>query len=140
VIAVTQNGHNRFQDSMSIAEIKEKAKYNVQKEARGASPLTLLKTARSQSLVAQALEDAGDLKRALDALTKVASLVRMFMDSAEFASEKSSSGKHGMLYKEFSDFMAVCQSLSLPFLKRIRTPHSMTAAISYSVQRLWKQG
>ena len=88
---------------MTVAEIKDKAKESVQKEARGASAITLLRTARTQSAKARTSEESGDLKGALDAITKAASLTRMCMDSSEFKTEK-----HGVLHKEFRDFMAVC--------------------------------
>lgn len=79
------------------------AKEAVRKEARGASALTLIKTARSQLVTAKDYESQGDLKGALSAFTKAASLAQMTMDTAEFASE--SKGKGGVLRKEFTEFI-----------------------------------
>ena len=83
----------------------EKAKENVQKEARGASPLSLIKSARTQSGKAKDCELKGDLKGTLNAVTKAASLAQMCMDSPEFIAEGR--GKRGVLHKEFTEFMEV---------------------------------
>jgi TPR repeat protein len=91
-----------FDSNFSVNEIKQKAREAVRKEARGASALTLLKTAKTQMLTARDFESQGDLKEALSAFTKVASLLQMTMDTAEFASE--SRGKGGVLKKEFAEF------------------------------------
>jgi ubiquitin carboxyl-terminal hydrolase 8 len=91
---------------MTTLEIKEKAKDFVRKEARGATALTLIKTARSQVVNARTSEDKGDYRGALDAVTKAATLAQMFMGSSEFTEEKQP-GKHGVLYKEFHDFISV---------------------------------
>lgn len=102
-VAAMQNGFTRNQEMTTAAEVKEKAKEAVQKEARSASALTLIKIARSQMTLARECELRGDLKGALGALTKAASLANMFMSSAEFQAEK---GK-GVLRNELVSFMEV---------------------------------
>jgi ubiquitin carboxyl-terminal hydrolase 8 len=117
---VTQNGRTRSQDSTSIAEIKDKAKESVQKEARGASAIALLRAAGVQSIKARASEESGNLKDALGAITRAASLARMFMESSEFKAEAQSGG-HGVLHKQFRDFIAVRSTL---FIRSESDDHS----------------
>jgi ubiquitin carboxyl-terminal hydrolase 8 len=105
-ISATQTGFTQFNDDMTAAEIKIKAQATVQKEARGASAMSLIRAARAQSLLAKKYEMNGNLKIALDAFTKAASLAKMTMESAEFAAE-SASGRTGLLRKEFTDFWVV---------------------------------
>ncbi|KAF9233475.1 hypothetical protein BU15DRAFT_53836 [Melanogaster broomeanus] len=98
-----QNGSVATKDNLTVAEVKEKAKEDVRKAAHGVSAISLIKTARSQSQLAQINENQGDLKGALSALLKAGSLAHMFMNSPEFIAENKH-GKHGVLYKEFLDF------------------------------------
>ncbi|KAL6309343.1 hypothetical protein BKA93DRAFT_821670 [Sparassis latifolia] len=98
--AAMQNGLSTHHDT--VAQIKEAAKEQAQK-VRGASAISLLKSARGQIQLAQALERDGNLKGALSALTKSAALAQMFMDSAEFKQE-AQPGKMGVLVKDFLDF------------------------------------
>ena len=102
-----QNGLSASNERISISNIKEKAKEDARRHAKGISAISLLKAARNQSQVAQANEDQGDLKGALSALLKAGSLAAMVMNSSEFAGE-SRPGKHGLLYKEFVNFQKVC--------------------------------
>lgn len=88
---------------MSISEIKEKAKDDARRHAKGISAISLLRTARSQLQMAQSHENKGDLKSALSALLKAGSLAAMVMNSSEFMNE-SKFGKHGVLYREFVNF------------------------------------
>lgn len=53
-------------DTMSVSELKDQAKSNVQR-IKGASALSLLKTAKEQSAIASRQENEGDLKSALRA-------------------------------------------------------------------------
>jgi ubiquitin carboxyl-terminal hydrolase 8 len=101
-----QNGPLPPNDPMSVPEIKEKAKEPAHKFARGASAMSLIKTARTQSLTAQECEMSGDLKGALSAFIKAGTLAQMVMDTTEFKAE-SGPGKKGVLYKEFQDFTQV---------------------------------
>lgn len=94
---------NSSHDPFSIQEIKEKAQENAKKIARGASAISLIKTARSQILSARTSELSGDLKAALSAYINAGTFVRMFMDSNEYLSETK--GAKGVLAKEFSGFM-----------------------------------
>lgn len=98
----------------TVAEIKEAAKEQA-RAVRGASATSLLKLARTQISMAHALEGDGDLKGALSALTKSASLAQMFMDSAEFKQEQLP-GKKGALVRDFMEFQQVCQFLVLHVL------------------------
>ena len=93
-------------DVMSVAEIKEQAKQQVQRGSRGVSAISLIHSAKGQVSLAQSREGAGDLKGALSAFTKAASLTRVFMDSAEFKAENLP-GKRGVLWKEFTEFQQV---------------------------------
>ena len=97
-----QNGASYTRDT--VAEIKASAQATAH-QFRGASANSLLTSARSQIRLAQARENEGDLKGALSALTKSASLVAMVMDTPEFKSETH--GKKGALLKEFMDFQQV---------------------------------
>ncbi|KAH9945764.1 cysteine proteinase [Amylocystis lapponica] len=94
-----QNGASSSIRDGVISEIKEAAKEQAQK-VRGASAISLLKTARHQIALAHTREGEGDLHGALSAFTKAASLAQMFMDSSELKQE----GKKGVLVKEFLDF------------------------------------
>ncbi|KAI0695051.1 cysteine proteinase [Cerioporus squamosus] len=93
-----QNGAAYHRET--VAEIKANAKENAS-QVKGASATSLLASARSQIRLAQARENEGDLKGALSAYTKSASLVQMLMDTPEF---KAESGKKGPLFREFMAF------------------------------------
>jgi hypothetical protein len=105
-ISAAQTGFTQFNDDMTAAEIKIKARETVQKEARGASAMSLIKAARTRFLRAKEYEMNGDLKSALGTFTEVASLAKMAMDSTEFVAE-AASGRSGLLRKEFTDFWEV---------------------------------
>ncbi|TBU43823.1 cysteine proteinase [Dichomitus squalens] len=99
-VTAMQNGASYNRDT--IAEIKAGAKEMTQ-GVRGASAARLLASARSQMRLAATQEIEGDLKGALSAYTKAASLIQIFMDTPEFKAE-SQPGRKGMLYKDFLDF------------------------------------
>ncbi|KAG9313137.1 hypothetical protein JVU11DRAFT_6587 [Chiua virens] len=98
------NGPVVTNDDLTVAEVKEKAKEDVLKAAKGVSAISLIKTARTQSQLARDCEIRGNLKAALGALLKAGSLTHMFMNSTEFMAETKPPGRHGVLYKEFIDF------------------------------------
>ncbi|KAF9224073.1 cysteine proteinase [Gyrodon lividus] len=98
-----QNGVVATNENLTVTEVKEKAKEDVRKAAKGVSAISLIKAARSQFQHAQTYENQGDLKGALSALLKAGSLSHMVMNSSEFSAENKV-GKHGVLYKEFCDF------------------------------------
>lgn len=100
-----QNGSNRFQHELSAAEIKTKAKEGVNKEARGVSAITLIKTARTQLISAKDHETRGDLKTAYASYIKAATLTKMTMDSPEYVLE--SKGRGGVIRKELNEFLEV---------------------------------
>lgn len=101
--STVQNGSPRPFEDISVAEIREKAIQQAQKVSKGASAVSLIKSARGQVSLAHACEDAGDLKGALSAFTKAASLAKTVMDSAEFKAENVP-GKKGIVWREFTDF------------------------------------
>lgn len=96
-----QNGASYNRDT--VAEIKATAKETAH-QVRGASATSLLSSARSQIRLAQVKENEGDLKAALSALTKSASLVQMTIESSEF---KADAEHKGALFKAFMDFQQV---------------------------------
>lgn len=96
-----QNGLSR-----SITEIKEKAKEDARKAARGASAMSLIKFARVKSLNGQECELSGDLRGALNAYITSGTLAQMAMETVEYKME-SQPGKKGVLFKEFFDFSQV---------------------------------
>lgn len=104
-----QNGAAYHRET--VAEIKANAKETAN-QVKGASATSLLASARSQIRLAQAKENEGDLKGALTAYTKSASLVQMLMDTAEF---KAESGRKGPLFKEFMTFQQVRHSRDYSF-------------------------
>lgn len=100
------NGSFATINDLTVAEIKEKAKEDVRRAAKGVSAITLIKSARTQSQLARIYENQGDLKTALGAFLKAGMLTHLFMQSAEVTAE-SKPGRHGVLYKEFVDFEKV---------------------------------
>lgn len=101
---IIHSGHIAIYDDMSVADIKTRAKESVSKDARGISAMSLIKTARSQLILAKSHESKSELKSALSAYIKAASLAAMTMESSEYHSEK---GKNGVVRKELSEFMEV---------------------------------
>ncbi|KZP17571.1 hypothetical protein FIBSPDRAFT_864751 [Athelia psychrophila] len=100
--------HNTAQSPpiIAVADTKAKAREQAAKSDRGASALSLVKSARNQTLEARQCELAGDLKGALEAYIKAATLAKLCMDSAEFRAEIQP-GKRGVLCNEFTDFTQV---------------------------------
>ncbi|KAH9930213.1 uncharacterized protein B0H18DRAFT_1116912 [Fomitopsis serialis] len=96
-----QNGYGTPHNG-TVAEIKEVAKEQALK-VKGASPLSLLRSARAQITHARESELSGDLKNALSALTKAVSLTAMIMETADFKAEMQP-GKRGVLSKELVEF------------------------------------
>jgi hypothetical protein len=111
----SHNGPAKPSEDMSVAEIKEQAKQQALRGSRGVSALSLIRSAKGQISLAQSREGAGDLKSALSAFTKAASLTQVFMDSAEFKAE-SAPGKRGLLWREFTDFQQVSGTLFTPYV------------------------
>ena len=119
--------NGKASDNMTVSEIKSKAKEHVQNTGKGASPMSLLKAARTQSQNAKDHEVRGDLKSALSSLIKTASLMMMALDSNEFRQDKHG----GPLRKEWEDLLAVRQLISWPDMRsnmnsaeRLRRPIS----------------
>jgi ubiquitin carboxyl-terminal hydrolase 8 len=85
-----------------VSEIKAKAKETVQREGRGASVMTLIRTARTQLLNAKEQEAKGDLKTALSSYIKTAGLMKMAIESHEFKQDTK-----GVIRKEWEGFLQV---------------------------------
>jgi hypothetical protein len=64
-----------------VVEIKERAIQQAQRASRGASAISLIRSAKGQIWLARACENAGDLKGAPIAFTKAASLSQVFTDA-----------------------------------------------------------
>lgn len=126
------NGPTRPLEAMSVAEIKERAIQQAQRASRGASALSLIRSAKGQMSLAQSCERTEDLKGALSAFTKAASLTQVFMDTAEFKAENVP-GKRGVLWKELTDFQQVSGNLLTPSGILIM-PFSTRVAILCSVR------
>ncbi|KAK2464014.1 hypothetical protein APHAL10511_003958 [Amanita phalloides] len=108
VVPSSPNGSNFSPSSsslytdMSVAEIKAKAKESVSKDARGVSALSLIKTARTLLIAAKDHEKRSDLRSALSAYIKAASLATMTIESSEYTLER---GKNGVVRKEMQEFI-----------------------------------
>ena len=109
LIILSASHNDRFLDQTPVADIKLKAKEAVNREARGASAITLIKTARAQILSAKEHEAKGDLRSALASFIKAATLAKMAMDSTEYVQEARSKG--GVLRNELTDFLEVSLSI-----------------------------
>lgn len=99
------NGSSRVYDEMNISEITSSAKDAVNRETRGATPMSMIKTARRQVQQGKDYEVRGDLKSALAAYTQAAALAKMTLDHPEMK-------KGGGLKKEFNDFFEVIVHIS----------------------------
>lgn len=110
LIILSASHNDRFFDKTPVADIKLKAKEAVNKEARGASAISLIKTARAQILSAKDYEANGDLRSALSSFIKAATLAKMAMDSTEYVQEQRTKG--GVLRNELTDFLEVSLSIT----------------------------
>lgn len=90
-----------------IADIKNKAKDAVFKEANRASAVSLIHIAQNQVLAAKEKETTGDLRGAFENYIKAATLLKMAMDSTDLKQDKTKAGPR----KEFQDFLNVGHSL-----------------------------
>ncbi|KAJ3551115.1 hypothetical protein NM688_g4923 [Phlebia brevispora] len=97
-----QNGYPQNTHREIVTDIKNAAKEQAQR-VRGASAMSLLRTAREQILNASDKESEGDLRGALSAYTKAACLTQMFMETAEFRQEMQP-GKKGVLTQDLMKF------------------------------------
>ncbi|KAG7445123.1 cysteine proteinase [Guyanagaster necrorhizus] len=93
--------------NMTTAEIKSQALESVQRETRGAAPINLIKTARRLYDQGKEYDAVGDLKSALSAYVKAASLIKGATDSAEMRAERGG----GVVHKEFNDFKPILNDL-----------------------------
>ena len=82
------------------------------KEARGVSAVTLIKSARTQIISAREYEAKGDLKGALGTYIKAATLTKMAMDSPEYMQETRGKGAGGVIRKELNELLEVSFSVS----------------------------
>lgn len=100
-----QNGYGPDTPHDVVADIKAAAKEQAQR-VRGASATSLLRSAREQIQVARVNENEGDVRAALSAYTKAASLAAMFMETTEFKQERPP-GKKGVLSQDLMKFQQV---------------------------------
>ncbi|KAH9479240.1 Ubiquitin carboxyl-terminal hydrolase 4 [Psilocybe cubensis] len=100
----TSGGPGYADSPISVADIKNKAKEGVHKEARGFSAVTLIRSSRTQVLLAKDYEAKGDLRAALGSYIKAATLAKMAMDSPEYIQE--SKGKNSTIRRELNDLLA----------------------------------
>ncbi|GLB41634.1 putative peptidase C19 family protein [Lyophyllum shimeji] len=96
----TQNGAGAQYDGLNAIGIKEKAIEAVQKESRGFSSLTYIRTARTQYTMGRESENKGDLKASLAAYVKAASLARTAIESPD-------NQKGSPLWKEIGEFWKI---------------------------------
>lgn len=90
---------NRLNDGTTISDIKANAKEQVKGLRKGASPMSLLKVARTQVLAAKDQEAQGDLRGALSCYVKTAGLLKIVAESPEF------SNPNGDLRDKWNKFM-----------------------------------
>jgi ubiquitin carboxyl-terminal hydrolase 8 len=86
-------------------DIRQRAKDSVTKEAKGIPAISLIRTARTQILTARDCEAKGDLRSALAAYIRAATLTKMAMDSQEYLQENRRKG--GIIQKELHEFLEV---------------------------------
>ena len=92
---------------LTVAEIKDKVRSLVN-GFRGASAISLLRSARDQAFTGASLERDGDIRGAYRALLSCAQLSQAFLIHADFKAE--SQGKKGVVWNEWQDFQRVSGS------------------------------
>ncbi len=103
IAPASTNGFVKTMANMTTAEIKSHALESVQRESRGATTISLIKTARRLYDQGKEYDARSDLKAALSAYVKAACLIKGATESTEMQAEKSS----GVVHKEFNDFRPV---------------------------------
>ncbi|EJC99956.1 cysteine proteinase [Fomitiporia mediterranea MF3/22] len=93
--------HGNDDAELTVAEIKDKVR-NAVKEIRGASAISLLRTAGDRAAAGAAYEAVGDLRAAYRALFSSAQITQVIMDHPEFKQEAN--GKKGVVWNEWSEF------------------------------------
>ncbi|KAG5653604.1 hypothetical protein H0H81_011976 [Sphagnurus paluster] len=99
-IPATLNGSNASgnqYEGLDVARIKEKAIESVTKRTRGISPMTLIKSAKTQYMQGREKQQKGELRVAYASYMTAASLVKLAMESPE-------NSKGSVLSKEIRDF------------------------------------
>ncbi|TRM57899.1 hypothetical protein BD626DRAFT_513251 [Schizophyllum amplum] len=97
------NGPRRSDEEDSINEIKKSAQDAVTKETRGASGISLLRSARTQTVKGKEHEAKGELKEALSAYAKAAALAFRTLDHKDLLEEKKDKG--GVFMKEVKQYI-----------------------------------
>ncbi|KAF8507957.1 hypothetical protein BU17DRAFT_56970 [Hysterangium stoloniferum] len=93
-------------DTMSVSEIKDLAKSNVQK-IKNASLTSLFGVAKDLSESALVAENQGDLKSALRGYIMASSLIQNIYDHHAYKAEEADPKKRGVFWKEFKEFNRV---------------------------------
>ncbi|KAK0239282.1 ubiquitin carboxyl-terminal hydrolase 4 [Armillaria nabsnona] len=107
IAPASTNGFVKTMANMTTAEIKSHALESVQRESRGATTISLIKTARRLYDQGKEYDARSDLKAALSAYVKAACLIKGATESTEMQAEKSS----GVVHKEFNDFKPTLNDL-----------------------------
>ena len=93
----------------TVADIKDTVRRTVQ-SFRGASAISLLRTASDKAAEGASLERQGDTRGAYRALLSAAQVAQAVLEHAEFKQESSAGGKRGVVWNEWSDFQQVRES------------------------------
>ncbi|KAF8892174.1 hypothetical protein BD779DRAFT_1610331 [Infundibulicybe gibba] len=101
-MSATQSSSQRSREDNPVSQIKGEAREAVQKDARGATAMSLIKTARRQIHIARDHESKGDIEDAFRAFIKAAALMAMTMSSVEYQDEQRTKG--GALRMEIDNF------------------------------------
>ncbi|PBK99872.1 cysteine proteinase [Armillaria gallica] len=107
IAPASTNGFVKTMANMTTAEIKSHALESVQRESRGATTISLIKTAGRLYDQGKEYDARSDLKAALSAYVKAACLIKGATESTEMQAEKSS----GAIHKEFNDFRPTLNDL-----------------------------
>lgn len=119
------SGSRRSDEDDSINEIKKIAQDAVIKETRGASGISLLRSARTQTQKGKDHEARGELKEALSAYAKAVALALRTLDHKDLLEEKKDKG--GVLMMEVKSYIEVRCLPSSFWLKSVeQSPSTIT--------------
>ncbi|KIJ55284.1 hypothetical protein M422DRAFT_23895 [Sphaerobolus stellatus SS14] len=106
-------------DNLSVSEIKELAKSDVQRIKNTASPSSLLHAAQDMVAKSATLESSGELKSALRAYYVVSNLVQALYETQQYKTETADPKRRTTFYKEFKDFNTQLFEIVLPRIKKL---------------------
>ncbi|KAH8110726.1 cysteine proteinase [Phellopilus nigrolimitatus] len=105
------NGAGSSRNELTVADIKEKVRTVVQ-SVRGASALSLLRTARDKVETGLTLEEKGDLRESFRALLTAAQLSQVVLEHQDFKQEVEQK-KKGVVWKDFIEYQRQYGSVAL---------------------------